>query len=338
MNIPLPVRLLLWPFSVVYGVAARLHAWLYSQGIYSRNHLNVPVVSVGNLTVGGTGKTPMVLWLAEKFLSEHKRVAILSRGYRGTDGTSDEVEMLRARLGDRVVFGVGPDRYKEGKRIEAAHPVNLFLLDDGFQYLELIRDVDIVLVDSTPLPSARFLLPAGSMREPVSALRRATAVVVTRVASDSPGAAEVQAIQKFASVPTFCAETKLLGFRRVSGERAPEEVDAEPPQPVFAFCGIGNPDAFLRDLKSWGVGVAGRRVFRDHHAYTAHDVKALEEQAQQAGAKALLTTEKDLQNLKKLHFTRMPLYCCKIELKVRDGEALCSLIRKKISARPGVVQ
>ncbi len=138
MNIPLPLRLLLWPFSVVYGVAARMHAWLYAQGIYSRKHLNAPVVSVGNLTVGGTGKTPMVLWLAEKFLGEHKRVAILTRGYRGKGGTSDEVAMMKERLGDQVIFGVGPDRYKEGKRIEAEHPVNLFLLDDGFQHLELI--------------------------------------------------------------------------------------------------------------------------------------------------------------------------------------------------------
>src|SRR5216684_5243044 len=193
MNIPLPLRLVLWPFSVVYGVAARLHAWLYVQGIYGRKHLNAPVVSVGNLTVGGTGKTPMVLWLAEKFLREHKRVAILSRGYRGTGGTSDEVEMLKERLGDQVIFALGPDRYKEGKRIEAEHPVNVFLLDDGFQHLELIRDVDIVMVDSTAFGLHGGLLPAGSMREPLSALRRASAVVLTRTHGESPESSTMQA-------------------------------------------------------------------------------------------------------------------------------------------------
>jgi len=131
-------------------------------------------------------------------------------------------------------LGVGPDRYKEGKRIEAEHPVNLFLLDDGFQHLELIRDADMVLVDWSPLPSARLLLPAGSMREPLSALRRATAVVLTRVPSDSPGTAEMQRIQKFAKVQTFCAETKLLGYRCVNGDReAPAAGEAVPPQPVF---------------------------------------------------------------------------------------------------------
>jgi len=235
-----------------------------------------------------------------------------------------------------VIFGVGPDRYKEGKRIEAEHPVNLFLLDDGFQHLELIRDVDIVLVDWRRSPSARLLLPAGSMREPLSALRRASAVVLTRVPSDSPGTTEMQLIQKFANVPTFCAETKLLGYRCVSGaEETPAAGEVVPPQPVFAFCGIGNPDAFFSDLQNWRVEVVGRKVFRDHHPYTAHDVKTLEENAEQRGAKALLTTEKDIQNLQELGFAKLPLYCCKIAIETRDGEALCALIRKKIASRPG---
>src|SRR5262252_4204435 len=104
MNLSLPVRLLLWPLSMVYGAAARLTAWLYGHGIYAVKHLKAPVVSVGNLTVGGTGKTPMVLWLAERFMAEGKRVAVLSRGYRGSGGTSDEVELLKSKLGDRVFF------------------------------------------------------------------------------------------------------------------------------------------------------------------------------------------------------------------------------------------
>src|SRR6266568_2059330 len=106
MNLPLPIRLLLWPFSVVYGMAARLQAWLYAQGIYSVKRLYAPVVSVGNLTVGGTGKTPMVLWLAERFLAEGKRVGILSRGYRGSAGTSDEIELFLG-LGQTVTLKGG---------------------------------------------------------------------------------------------------------------------------------------------------------------------------------------------------------------------------------------
>jgi len=336
MTMPFPFRLLLWPFSLVYGAAARLHAWLYAQGIYTTKRLNTPVISVGNLTVGGTGKTPMVLWLAERFLAEGKHVAILSRGYRGSGGTSDEVEMMKERLGDRVVFGVAPDRYVEGRRIEAEQPVNVFLLDDGFQHLELARDVDIVLVDSTTLDSKKWLLPAGSMREPLSALRRASAVVLTRVPDEHSDSAARRAIHEAANLPTFCAETKLLGYRCVSGGQHALGVENElPPQPVFAFCGIGNPTAFLRDLTRWGMVVAGQQVFADHHSYTAHDARTLEAHARRAGAKALLTTEKDVQNLKKLHFSELPLYCCRIALELRDDKELCLLLKNKIASRKG---
>src|SRR6266403_3077622 len=117
MNLPRALRILLWPLSKLYGLYVRLRRAFYARGWIKAKRLRAKVISVGNLTVGGTGKTPMVLWLAEKFLAEGKSVAILSRGYRGTGGTSDEVEMMKERLGDRVVFGVGPDRYKEGKRI-----------------------------------------------------------------------------------------------------------------------------------------------------------------------------------------------------------------------------
>jgi tetraacyldisaccharide 4'-kinase len=337
MTMPLPYRLLLLPLSLMYGAAARLHAWLYAQGIYTTKRLSTPVISVGNLTVGGTGKTPMVLWLAERFLAEGKHVGILSRGYGGTGGSSDEVEMMKERLGDRAVFGVGSDRYVEGRRIEAEQPVNVFLLDDGFQHLELARDVDIVLVDSTTFDSTKWLLPAGSMREPLSALRRASAVVFTRVSSERSDSTARQATRKASeNLPTFSAETRLLGFRCVSkGQQADVAEDELPPQPVFAFCGIGNPSAFLSDLKRWGIGIAGQQVFRDHHFYTAHDAKILEAHAQRAGAKALLTTEKDIQNLKKVHFSELPLYCCRIALELSDDKEFCLLLKNKIASRKG---
>ncbi len=337
MTMPLPYRLFLWPLSLVYGAAARLHAWLYAQGIYTTKRLNTPVISVGNLTVGGTGKTPMVLWLAERFLAEGKHVGILSRGYRGTGGSSDEVEMMKERLGERAVFGVGADRYVEGRRIEAEQPVNVFLLDDGFQHLELARDVDIVLVDSTTFDSTKEMLPAGDMREPLSALRRASAVVVTRTSSDGSDSTAGQAIHEDAAgVPTFRTETKLLGYRCASkGQQADPAGDELPPQPVFAFCGIGNPSAFLSDLRRWGIAIAGKHVFRDHHSYSAHDAKILEADARRAGAKALLTTEKDIQNLKKVNFSELPLYCCRIALELRDDKEFWLLLKNKIASRKG---
>src|SRR5258708_36288524 len=231
----------------MYGAAARLHAWLSAQGIYTTKRLNTPVISVGSVTVGGTGKTPMVLWLAERFLAEGKHVGILSRGYRGTGGSSDEVEMMKERLGDRAVFGVGADRYVEGRRIEAEQPVNVFLLDDGFQHLELARDVDIVLVDSTTFDSTKWLLPAGSMRQPLSALRRASAVVLTRVSSDGSDSASGPTIPKdAASVPHFCAENQLLSFRCLSkGRQGDLGEDDFTPQTASAVCVIWNPSRLL---------------------------------------------------------------------------------------------
>jgi tetraacyldisaccharide 4'-kinase len=159
---------------------------------------------------------------------------------------------------------------------------------------------------------------------------------VARTRGANSESAAIEEIRAATDAPVFAAETKLLGWRCLSdGEGGSVVCDQMPAQPVFAFCGIGNPDAFFGDVKSWGVELAGQQAFRDHHAYTAHDVKLLEERAQQAGAKALLTTEKDIQNLKKLRFSKLPLYCCRITLEIREGEELCALIKKKTAAREG---
>src|SRR6184192_362214 len=160
MTFPRPVRILLYPLSILYGGIVRLRMRLYEQGWLKRKRLKGTVISVGNLTVGGTGKTPMVIWLAEKFLAEGKRVAILSRGYRGSNGTSDEVELMKFRLQGRVAFGVGENRFAEGRRLESQQPIDIFLLDDGFQHLQLARDLDLLLVDSSRPLRNQSLLPS----------------------------------------------------------------------------------------------------------------------------------------------------------------------------------
>src|SRR5256714_14765473 len=160
MKMSAVVRVFLRPLSLIYGVVVRLRAWLYAQGWFEQRRLNAVVISVGNITVGGTGKTPMVIWLAERFLAEGRRVAILSRGYRGSDGTSDEVELMKERLQGRALFGVGKNRFAEGQRLES-RGVEIFLLDDGFQHLRLGRDVGIVLVDATRPARGGWVLAGG---------------------------------------------------------------------------------------------------------------------------------------------------------------------------------
>ena len=160
-------------------MASRIRVWCYARGIFKSKKLPGTVICVGNLTVGGTGKTPMVLWLAERLVEEGKQTAILTRGYRGTKPErargvpeSDEVTLFRERLSGKVQIGVGADRYATGE-VLARHGVDWFVLDDGFQHLQLSRDADIVLVDATDPFGGGRTLPVGRLREPVSALRRA---------------------------------------------------------------------------------------------------------------------------------------------------------------------
>ena len=185
MNLPPQLRRLLWPLSLLYGVGVRARVWLYANKWFKQKRLKATVISVGNLTVGGTGKTPMVIWLAEKFLSDGKRVAILSRGHRGANGTSDEIELMKLRLRGRVSFGVGKDRFAEGHLLESQHSIDVFLLDDGFQHLQLARDLNILLMDASRPLAGESLLPAGRLREPVAAMSRANLIIFTRAETAS---------------------------------------------------------------------------------------------------------------------------------------------------------
>jgi tetraacyldisaccharide 4'-kinase len=323
MDLSPAIRLLLWPLAFLYGSYVRLRAWLYARGWLKQERLKGMVISIGNLTVGGTGKTPMVIWLAQKLLAQGKRVAILSRGYRSANGTSDEIELMRERFQERVAFGVGKNRLVQGRRLEAQQEIDVFLLDDGFQHLQLARDIDIVLLDASREMGKERLLPAGRLREPLSALNRANLVVFTRT-ENAPGARE--AIQRLWKFPVFAAETRLLGFRLFGGGGTPFPAGSIGAGPFFAFCGIGNPEAFFRDLESWHVPVAGSRKFRDHHRYVPEDIALLERAASQANAKAFLTTEKDEQNLAGLAFSSQPVYVSMIDLElIPEGEFLAAI-------------
>jgi tetraacyldisaccharide 4'-kinase len=333
MNIPQPVAIALWPLSLVYGSVTQLRAELYKHNWLKQKRLNRPVISVGNITVGGTGKTPMVVWLAERLLAEGKRVAILSRGYRGSHGTGDEIELMKQRLEGRAIFGVGPDRYSEGQRLESAG-VDVYLLDDGFQHLQLARDVDIVLVDSTRPPRQEFVLPAGRLREPPSSLHRAHIVVLTRTGQPNPTTSAIQSRSPF---PAYSASTKLLGFRRQSPGNSQEPLRPFLTGSFFAFCGIGNPGAFFADLERWGLRLAGRRIFRDHHRYTHEEIATLERAAESAGASALVTTEKDAQNIGAAGSSRMAIEIAVIAMEVSEETKFLRDLYRRLPMSVGAV-
>jgi tetraacyldisaccharide 4'-kinase len=326
MNLAPLARAVLWPLSVSFGAVVQLRAWFYARGILRSKRLHTPVISVGNLTLGGTGKTPLVIWLAERLLAQGKRVAILTRGYKGSGGTSDEIELMKSRLGNRVQFGVGPDRYQQGLRLEPSG-VDVFLLDDGFQHLQLARDVNVLLMDCSRPLARDWLLPAGRLREPVSAMSRADLLVFTRTETN-PGTES--AISKLQHVPVFAAQTHLRGFRKLGGGMQTLTPGELGPGPFYAFCGIGNPGAFIVDLEHWGLSVAARQAYPDHHRYSTAEAADLEENARRAGAQALLTTEKDAYNLSDVPFANFPVYVAIIELVFPQEDAFLAAILRQI--------
>jgi tetraacyldisaccharide 4'-kinase len=326
--------MVLRPLSLIYGAVVGARVRAYASGRRKQKRLRGAVVSVGNLTVGGAGKTPMVLWLAERFIAQGQRVAILSRGYRGENGSSDEVELLRARLGTRAVVAVGTDRFATGSAVEAAQPVDVFLLDDGFQHLQLARDVDILLMDTSQSLNGESLLPAGRLREPVSAMARADVLVFTRAETQAGISSALSSLQAY---PVFAAKTKLLGFRKLGDVRrtllGAGEIGTGP---FFAFCGLGNPGQFFRDLENWNIFVSGQRVFADHHRYTAAEATELERATGAAHASAMITTEKDANNLTGASLQAFPVFVAVIDMEMAQEEDFLKLIQAKIAARAGL--
>jgi tetraacyldisaccharide 4'-kinase len=339
MNLHPVLRWILWPISIMYGAIARVRVWCYRCGLCRTKILMQPVISVGNLTVGGTGKTPMVIWLAERLLAGGKRVAILSRGhrpYRDSPQTvgraSDEVLLLRGRFNERVPVGVDPDRRKAAVGLteeRREHPFDCFVLDDGFQHLKLKRDLDIVLIDGTNPFGDGFLLPAGPLREHLSAISRASLIVITR--SEHSLAIESM-VRRHSSAPIFYAQTQLQAVvemsRPLPGHRAVHFREHR----YLAFCGIGNPQAFRDDLTRWGIRVLGNTFFRDHHRYTQDEADQLQKLGLTIGATALLCTEKDVFNLVGIDFTLLPVHFCRIDLHLSEEDKLCKIVSAAVTA------
>jgi len=340
-----PVRTWLSPVAGLYGLVVRLRMWGYQRDWWTSTRLPVRVISVGNVTVGGTGKTPVVILLATWLQAEGRRVAILSRGYRRkgaaprvlvSDGTrllagpseSGDEPFLMARRCPGVIVAVGADRVALGQWVRDQYPVDVFLLDDGFQHLPLHRDVDLVLLDATDATGLDAMLPAGRLREPLSGLARAHGVVMTRADSTSAVEAIRRRIQPY--VRSIPASIEVV-FR-------PESVIAvmgEQQQPLswcrgkaaWLVSGIGNSGSFSRSVEALGLVAVGETAFKDHHEYRAEDVAQIEAQAQRVGADLVLTTEKDAGKLASLLAPGDPWWALRIRADVvKGGEELRRLV------------
>lgn len=335
MNLPPFVRWLLWPFSFLYGVSVRMRVRCYRKGLFKMKRLRQPVISVGNLSVGGTGKTPTVLALAQRLQTAGKRVGVLSRGYRGhgqaaaKEAFSDEVCLLRNRL--RQPVGVGADRYRIAKNMERER-IEVFLLDDGFQHLRLARDLDIVLIDATDPFGGGWLLPAGPLREPPSALSRADIILITR--SEHAPAVETL-IRRHTTAPIFYAQTRLVRVLERGQPLPGSRVIDFQQHRYLMFCGIGNPQAFRADLSRWGIQVLGSTYFRDHHRYTQVEADQLERLAIAMGANGLLCTEKDVFNLEAVNFRSLPVHFCRVEMTIGNEDVFWPIVSEAVKRHSG---
>lgn len=309
------LRLASWP----YGLAAWARNRLFDRGWKTVHRAPVPVVSVGNLTLGGTGKTPCVEWVARFYRDLGVRVAILSRGYGGEAGRNDEAMVLEENLPD-VPHLQGADRVGLAATAAEELEAELLVLDDGFQHRRLHRDLDVVLIDATRPPTRDHLFPRGTLREGTGSLRRAGAVVLTRCDAVPP--AELDAIRAWLArlVPgklvaaTEHRPTDLIG----GGE--PEPTGLLNGRTVSAFCGIGNPAAFRRTLEGLGAAVVNFRTFPDHHAYTRADVDDLTHWAGSLPLDAwVVTTQKDWVKLRIASLADRPLRAVRVGLVFRDG-------------------
>ena len=318
---PMLERLGLRAASVPYGLAVRLRNAAYERGWLSSERVPVPVVSVGNLTAGGTGKTPCVEHVARFYRGLDRRVAILSRGYGGAGAANDEALVLEENLPD-VPHLQGADRVALARTAVEELQSEVLLLDDGFQHRRLARDLDLLLIDATAPWGHGYLLPRGLLREPPSSLRRAGVLVLTRCDQTPAEQRERlrQTITRIAPhVPVVETTHRPVELSNSESDNAPLDLLRE--GPAAAFCGLGNPEAFRRSLLDLGARLEDFRVYPDHHAYTREDVEELRRWASglPAGA-AIVTTQKDLVKLRLSRLGDRALWCLRIRLRVESGQ------------------
>jgi len=327
--------------AAVFGAAAQFRGWLYDRRVLSTHKLDTPVISVGNLSAGGTGKTPMTVWLAREALARGMRPGILSRGYKSRPGEINDEGQLLAQLLPEVPHVQAVDRVAGGQTLER-QAVDWIILDDGFQHRRLGRQVDIVLVDATrpwglPAPPQGGLpvcahLPRGLLRESPRALRRADLIVITRSDALEPSRLNTlkQELQVLApGVGVALARHRPVGLRSLeNGQWLPRGLPTLEGLDVDLVSGIGNPEAFGHSVRGLGARPVEIRNFPDHHAFTADDLKGL-------GQRPVLATAKDGV---KLENSGLPVHVLDVEFALLEGEPVLHALLDALPAPTGRTQ
>lgn len=324
------MRKLLYPFSLMYGTVAWIRNRLYDQGIIPSYKAGIRVIAVGNISTGGTGKTPLAEYILSALQKNSEgKIAYLSRGYgRQTKGFlvvnpqsgnalkyGDEAIQVAGKFPE-VVVAVCEDRNKGIQELINQHKVSLVVLDDAFQHRKVQRDVNIVVMDATRMPDRDLVLPAGNLREQISELKRADLLVVNKVLKPDDIPSLEKRLERFHKPVAFCQP----GFHQWV-------FPFQPParkQTAFLFSGIGNPDSFYRLVQKQNIGITNHLIFRDHYPYRQPVIEEIIEDWQRSGADMLLTTEKDFSRISGRPFfgilKNVPFGYVKIRLKWLKGE------------------
>ncbi len=335
------MRPLLLPFVPLYGAGVAIRNWLFDFGLLRSRKVGVPVISVGNLSAGGSGKTPFVELLAKRLMLAGRKVAIVSRGYkRESSGTlvvsngavqcaeasdaGDEPAQMAAKLTGAVVI-VDERRVRGAEYAIEKFGANVIILDDGFQHRYLKRDLDILALPVAEVEESGWLLPAGNRREPFASIKRASLIAVTRCESIEQFHKAKAIVQKWTGKPVVGVATKVSAFRRASS-RFSINLGGIKGKTAVAFSGIGNPESFARTLNSLGLEVKEHVVFPDHHLYRENELRNLEKLLAETRADYCVTTEKDVARLSSLKnefqsfLEKTPLFFVEIEQSVIAGE------------------
>jgi tetraacyldisaccharide 4'-kinase len=329
--------------SFVFLMAVFLRVFLYRAGIFTTQKLNCKVVSVGNLTVGGTGKTPLILAMAKQFRDLGERVVVISRGYKGRkkekitiasqgDGplvSWEEVGEEPFLLADRcegVPVLVGKNRYEVGRfALENFRPT-VILLDDGFQHLKLFRDLNVLLIDCTAPFGNGYLLPRGPLREPLSHIKRASAIVFSRVSQSKNLQQIKQKIEPWIEEkPVFHLNFFPMGFVSI-GTKKEEDLTLVKGKKILAVSGIGNPFNFHQTLLKLGPQEVLEKVFPDHYFYSRRDFKKILDAGK--GMDCIITTEKDGVKLERFLGKGSSLWALRIEGRITEGEEWMDFLTK----------
>ncbi|HTY10843.1 MAG TPA: tetraacyldisaccharide 4'-kinase [Bacteroidota bacterium] len=339
----------LFPLSWLYGGGVALRNLLYDWKVLPAEKINAPVISIGNITAGGTGKTPVVSLLVNRLVGKNVRCAIVSRGYkrktRGlvevSDGLSvktnaanagDEAFQLATRM-PKAVIVVDENRVNGARYAVDRLHAQAVVLDDGFQHRSLDRDLDVVLIDAGHPPFSMAMLPAGYRRDVLSSLKRADAVLLTKIRPGMDIEGLKKEVRRYSDAKIFSSSLTTTSFKRAKTGFS-VDLNSIKGKHAVAFCGIGQPESFRESLEELGIIVRSMRTFEDHHPYSQLDLQHVAAEQEKINAEYVVTTEKDLARLSSIEISEhVPLFYLEVEMAVHEEQEWNALIDSVLSTR-----